>query len=109
MTSYQQLLSQKEELDRLIAQAQKKESTEALATVRQLIKDFGFTAQQVFPWEADKKAKAPTKYYDPNTGAKWSGRGKPPKWIAGKDYAQFLLPQQPEQPPHRELLLAEMV
>ena len=108
MTSYQQLLSQKEELDRLIAQAQKKESVEALATVRQLIKDFGFTAQQVFPWEAEKKVKAPIKYYDPNSGAKWSGRGKPPKWIAGKDYNQFLL-QQPQEPRERELLLAEMV
>jgi DNA-binding protein H-NS len=91
MTSYQQLLSQKEELDRLIAQARKTESTAALASVRQLIKEFGFTAQQVFPWEGEKKAKAPVKYYDPNTGAKWTGRGKPPKWIAGKDYAQFLL------------------
>jgi DNA-binding protein H-NS len=91
MTSYQQLLSQKEDLDRLIAQARKTESAAALASVRQLIKEFGFTAQQVFPWEGEKKAKAPVKYYDPNTGSKWSGRGKPPKWIAGKEYTQFLL------------------
>lgn len=93
MTSYQELIAQKKELDRLIAQAQKTESTEALATVRRLIKEYGFTAQQVFTWEADKKAKAAIKYYDPNSGAKWTGRGKPPKWIAGKDYAQFLLPE----------------
>lgn len=98
MTSYQQLLAQKEELDRQIAKAQKAESADALSTVRRLIKEFGFTAQQVFPWEADIKPKVAVKYYDPNTGSKWTGRGKPPKWIAGKDYAQFLLPeQQPAQ------------
>ena len=93
MTTYKDLLSQKEELDRLIAQARKNESVEALATVRRLIKEFNFTAQQVFPWEPATKVKAPIKYYDPDTGSKWSGRGKPPKWIVGKDYDQYLLPE----------------
>lgn len=92
MTSYKELISQKEELDRLIAQAHKAESADALAKVRSMIKEFGFTAQQVFPYTPEKKT-APTKYYDPDTGSKWSGRGKPPKWIQGKDYTQFLLPQ----------------
>lgn len=25
------------------------------------------------------------KYRDPATGATWTGRGKPPRWIEGKD------------------------
>lgn len=91
MQTYQDLLAQKKELDQLIAKAQKQESAAALAEIKSLIKDFGFTAQQVFPWKPEEKAKAPVKYYDPSTGSKWSGRGKPPRWIQGKDYSQFLL------------------
>lgn len=105
MQSYKELLAQKEELDRQIAKAQKTESTQALTTVQRLIKEFGFTSQQVFPWSDEKKAKVAVKYYDPNTGSKWTGRGKPPKWIAGKDYAQFLLPEQKPVDAKPEILL----
>ena len=31
------------------------------------------------------------KYRDPNSGSTWSGRGKPPKWIAGQNRDQFLI------------------
>ncbi|WP_457844072.1 H-NS family nucleoid-associated regulatory protein [Staphylococcus aureus] len=29
------------------------------------------------------------KYRDPATGATWTGRGKPPNWIVGKDRTPF--------------------
>ncbi|THJ46770.1 H-NS histone family protein [Burkholderia sp. LS-044] len=29
------------------------------------------------------------KYRDPETGATWSGRGRPPAWIDGKDRVPF--------------------
>ncbi|MCY0388418.1 H-NS histone family protein [Robbsia sp. Bb-Pol-6] len=32
------------------------------------------------------------KYRDPETGATWAGRGKPPRWMAGRDRAEFLIP-----------------
>ncbi len=31
------------------------------------------------------------KYRDPETNKTWTGRGKPPLWIAGKDREQFLV------------------
>ena len=31
------------------------------------------------------------KYMDPNTGKSWSGRGRRPDWLAGKDLAEFLV------------------
>jgi DNA-binding protein H-NS len=31
------------------------------------------------------------KYRDPESGNTWSGRGKPPRWIAGQDRDQFLI------------------
>lgn len=37
----------------------------------------------------------PAKYVDPETGATWSGFGKPPRWIAGAaDRSAFLIGQQ---------------
>ena len=68
----------------------KAESEQALQTVLQLVQEFGFTAQQVFPWKPQPK-KVAAKYRDPNTGATWSGRGKPPQWIAGKDRTPFAI------------------
>jgi len=90
MASYSELLAQKKALDAQIAQARKHESEAALATVKQLVEEFGFTAQQVFPWKPEPR-KATAKYLNPVTGATWTGRGKPPKWIAGKDREAFAI------------------
>lgn len=90
MPSYAELLAQKKSLDAQIAHAHKAESAQALATVHELIAEFGFTAQQVFPWKHVPK-KVAAKHRDPDTGATWSGRGKPPQWIAGKDRAHFVI------------------
>ena len=89
MPSYQELLARKNELDKRIEEAHHTESKEALATVKQLIATFGFTVQQVFPWKPEEKKKAEAKYYDPESGASWSGRGKPPKWLEGKDRSLY--------------------
>ena len=89
MPSYQELLARKDELDTRIAQARHAEARQALATIKQLIDTFGFTAQQVFPWKPEEKKKAQARYYDPESGATWTGRGKPPKWIEGKDRSLY--------------------
>ncbi|MBW4490903.1 MAG: H-NS histone family protein [Trichocoleus desertorum ATA4-8-CV12] len=39
----------------------------------------------------EQKKKVAAKYYDPSSGATWSGRGKPPKWIDGKERDSFLI------------------
>ena len=88
MSTYQELLEQKKSLDQQIAAARKTEAKQALETVHALIAEFGFTAQQVFPWKAPVKT-VPAKYRDPQTGATWSGRGRAPKWIEGKEREAF--------------------
>ncbi|ATH15839.1 histone [Delftia acidovorans] len=93
MTSYTELLAQKATLDAQIAAAQAERRAEGIAAARALIQEHGLTAADVFPLQG-KKAKgsigAP-KYRDPATGATWTGRGKPPNWIVGKDRDQFLI------------------
>lgn len=88
MATYKDLLAQKQALDAAIAKARKSEAGAALELIQAKIAEFGFTAQELFPYNA-KKAQIPAKYHNPITGQTWSGRGKPPKWIDGPDRAQF--------------------
>jgi DNA-binding protein H-NS len=95
MATYQELLKQREALEQQIADARKRETAEAVARVRALIAEHGLTAQDVFPIKAkssnQKGSKVAAKYKNPATGETWTGRGKPPKWIAGQDRAKYAL------------------
>lgn len=91
MSSYKALLQQREQLEQQIQQARKAELSEAVAKVRALVTEYDLTQEDVFPSskpKATRQTVAP-KYRDSATGATWTGRGKPPKWIDGKDRTQF--------------------
>lgn len=91
---YQTLLQQRAELDAQIAATLKTEKAAAITQARALATEFGLTAADVFP-AAGKPAASmgQPKYRNPETGVTWTGRGKPPTWILGKDRAQFLIDQ----------------
>lgn len=95
MTSYKQLLQQRESLELQIREAKKRETGAAIDQVRALVSEFGLTPQDVFPSNkgrvARTGAKVAAKYRDTATGQTWTGRGKAPKWIEGKERTQFLL------------------
>jgi DNA-binding protein H-NS len=88
-----QLLQAREELDRKIAEARKQAKADAIARVRAIVAEFDLTARDVFPAATRKGAANPgePKYRDPVSGKVWTGRGKPPNWIQGKDRSQFLI------------------
>jgi len=91
MTEYQNLLAQKAELEAQIAAAQAEAKAKAVTEARALIQEHSLTAADVFPAQG-KKAKGSVgvpKYRDPATGATWTGRGKPPTWIVGKDRTTY--------------------
>jgi len=92
MTAYKELLARKAEIDAQIASAQTEVKAKAVTEARALIAEHGLTAVDVFPAPGKKATSvgAP-KYRDPATGVTWTGRGKPPNWINGKDREQFLI------------------
>lgn len=94
MTTYKDLLAQKAALDEQIANARREEITGALATITQLISDYGLSQEDIFPSASRRPSKngpvAP-KYRDPDSGKTWTGRGKPPTWIKDKDRSQFAI------------------
>lgn len=95
--TYKELLQQREALELAIAQARQNEISAAVTKVRELVAEFGLTAQDVFPGRASKTgaakpaSKVAAKYRDPATGQTWTGRGKAPKWIEGRDRALFAI------------------
>ena len=95
--SYKDLLAQREALEKAIEQARQNEIAGAVTKVRELVAEYGLTVQDVFPGRAGKLAakssggKVAAKYRDPATGQTWTGRGKAPKWIDGKDRSAFLI------------------
>lgn len=94
MTTLSSLLAQKADLERQIAQARRSESAAAIAQVRAIVAEFALTEADVFgnAGKAPKAVRAvAAKYRDPVSGKTWSGRGKPPVWIAGKDRAAFAI------------------
>ncbi len=96
-SSYKELLAQRDALEQAIAQARQNEISRAVTKVRELVAEYGLTAQDIFPGRGSKSgapkaaSKVAAKYRNPATGQTWTGRGKAPKWIEGKDRAPFVI------------------
>ena len=92
MSSYKELLAQREELERQIQELRHRESADAIAKVRTLIEEYDLSAQDIFPpARASTGGKVAAKYRNPETNETWTGRGKAPKWIQGQDREKFVI------------------
>ncbi len=66
-----------------------------IADVRAKVTEYGLTEQDIFPKKRGRRAASatpvPAKYRNPKTGETWSGRGRAPLWIAGRNRNRFLI------------------
>ncbi len=87
MATLQELLSQKEAIEREIELTKKRERAEAIARVRSLMAEYGLTLADLGGKAAAPAAKVagaakvPPKYRNAATGDTWSGRGLQPNWL----------------------------
>jgi DNA-binding protein H-NS len=93
MTTYQEL---QRELERLHQQAQRTrlaEKSAALARIKALIDEYQLTPADLgfASGTGGKTGAVAPKYRDPVSGATWSGRGRSPKWLEGKDRSEFAI------------------
>jgi DNA-binding protein H-NS len=98
MSQYTQLKAQIAQLQAQAEEVRRNELENVLADIRQKIAEYGLSAQDlgltlVKRGRPPKKEPLPPMYQDPKSGSTWSGRGKPPKWIAGKARERFLIGQ----------------
>lgn len=96
-TSYAALKKQMEELEAQMAEARAAEVSKIVEEIREKCAMYELTAEDIFGrTRGPRGAYTPRgpgvpKYRNPENGATWTGRGKPPAWIAGKDRAQFAI------------------
>jgi DNA-binding protein H-NS len=88
MVSYQELLRQRLQLEADIAAARAAERRAVIAQIRRLMCEYRLTTRDVLPARASRRVRpqqGPALYQDPVSGALWSGRGRPPRWLQGKE------------------------
>jgi DNA-binding protein H-NS len=76
----------------LIQEARDVEFEAVLEDVRMRVKECGFTPFDVFGIPQDRRRRQSSKrprYRNPATGAEWSGFGREPFWIKGKNRSAF--------------------
>lgn len=92
---YKTLLQKRSELDTLIAEALGREKKDAIARAQAIAQQYGLTQEDIFIAARGKAASARAvgepRFRNPETGVTWTGRGKPPKWIEGKDRSAFAI------------------
>jgi DNA-binding protein H-NS len=97
MSSYKELLEQREKLEKQIEEVKAREFAIVVEEIKQKMSDYGIAladldnSARVKPGKVRVRSGVAPKYRDPDTGSTWSGRGKPPRWIVGKDREQYLI------------------
>jgi len=83
MASYQEILSQIEELKQKAQEARRQELAGAIAEIKRLMAEFGITVEDLGGKAGKTKTRgaAAAKYRDPSSGKTWSGRGRRPGWV----------------------------
>lgn len=95
MSKYLEVLEQIKQLQAQADEMRRAEAESAKQQIKDIMDAYGLSADEVIatlgkPSKVKaEKTKIEALYKDPDSAATWSGRGKPPRWIAGKDRDQF--------------------
>ena len=95
MSTYQDYQKQIAELQTKAQEARRAEVAGAKAQIQAIMSEYGLTLSDIGS-TAKQPPKAPrkpveVKYKDATTGDTWTGRGRAPKWLEGKDKSQYLI------------------
>ena len=96
MPTYQEYQEQIAKLQALAEQARQDELKEARQKVRELMDAYklsptDFAEPNKKTKQTEKKGAVQAKYRDPDSGATWTGRGRAPRWLNGRNKEEFLI------------------
>lgn len=96
MLTSKQLQEQIYELQVRLEETRKVEIRNAVTQVHSLIKEHSLCLEDIFPpgngkIKKTEGASAVVKYRHPETNETWTGRGRLPKWLLGKNREDFLV------------------
>ena len=93
MTSYAEYVEQIAKLQSLAEAARKDELSGAIRKIKELMQLHGITVEDLSSGTRAKPAKVKStvapQFKNPETGETWTGRGRAPRWLDGKDREQF--------------------
>ena len=93
MTSYAEYVEQIAKLQSLAEAARKDELSGAIQKIKDLMQQYGITVDDLSSGTRSKQAKAKgtvaAQFKNPESGETWTGRGRAPRWLDGKDKEQF--------------------
>lgn len=96
-----ELEAQLREVNARLVEARKAEKRDFLQTVAGNVQALGISEDELMIAAGFKKPtqeRAPAKYYDPNSGKKWSGRGPRPQWLRDKNLDEYLIDRAGQAP-----------
>jgi DNA-binding protein H-NS len=96
MPTYQEYQEQIAKLQTLAEQARQNELVDARRKVRELMEAHNLSPSDLAEsnkktTQVEKKGTVQAKYRDPNSGATWTGRGRAPLWLNGRNKEDFLI------------------
>lgn len=90
--SYKELMAQIEKLSIQAKTARHQELQAVIAQIREVMGQYGIMASDLEIKKSRSKRKVTTaavKFRDPQSGSTWTGRGRAPAWILGKDRKEY--------------------
>ena len=89
MTTYAEYVEQISKLQALAEAARKDEINDAIKKIKDLMQLHGVSIDDLSSARGSKPAKAKStvaaQFKKPETGETWTGRGRAPRWLDGKD------------------------
>lgn len=108
MSTYKQLLAQKEALEAELMELRSLEITDVIQQIRSLMAEYDLSIEDIRPKRGrgrpprgshnnrkntTTKSTPPPKYRDPKSGKTWSGRGRAPSWL-GTNPKKYLIAEE---------------
>ncbi|PEH40415.1 histone [Burkholderia gladioli] len=100
-TPLSELQAQLRDINVKLGEARIAEKRALLDAVKDQAQALGITQDELLVAAGFKKGKrspARAKYYDPDSGKKWSGRGPKPKWLQDKNPDDYLVDHNRPEP-----------
>ncbi|WP_334016303.1 H-NS histone family protein [Burkholderia cepacia] len=98
-STIRELQKQLGQLNLLVEETKQREKQVKLKQIAEDVKKYGITEIELLRaagFAKAKRKKAPAKYYDPNTGQSWSGKGPQPQWLVDKNLDDFIIREAPQ-------------
>lgn len=93
MTTYAEYVEQIAKLQTLAEEARKNEINGAIQKIKELMELHGVTVQDLTTTRSVKSTKSngsvAAQFKNPDTGETWTGRGRAPRWLDGKDRESY--------------------